>query len=211
MAAINPNTKRPNQNSCFIAMSGFGKSQALKNVLPRRGVRAVFWDPDNDHPGQHYADKKAFVAALIAACKSGQGFRIAWDGVVDVATFEWWCEVVWNILDGNKITYIGIEELADVSETAGKASFWWGQLNRKCRKYGGILMWTSQRSQEVSKTAYSQAAVKYIGYPNDGANVKALADMVQVNESDLKALKPLEFYRREWVNTEKIQFKYIEN
>jgi len=209
--AINPNTSRDNQNSCFIAMSGFGKSQALKNVLPPRGVRAVFWDPDNDHPGQHYDDKKAFVTALIAACKSGQGFRIAWDGAVDVETFEWWCSVVWNILDGDKLTYIIIEELADVSETAGKASPWWGQLNRKCRKYGGILMWTSQRSQEVSKTAYSQAAIKYIGYPNNGANLKALGEMVNVDPADLKRLQKLEFYRNETVNTEKVKFQIIKN
>lgn len=209
--AINPNTSRPNQNTCFIAMSGFGKSQALKNVVPSRGARVVMWDPDNDHKANHYSDRRQFVAALIAACKSGRGFRIAWDGVINLETFEWWCAVVWNILDGNKITEIVIEELADVSETAGKASPMWGQLNRKCRKYGGILRWTTQRSQEVSKTAYSQAAVKYIGYPNDGANLKALSDLVQVSESDLKALQPLEFYRREHIKTEKIQFKYIES
>ena len=209
--AINPNTSHSNRNTCFIAMSGFGKSQALKNVLPRRGVRVVLWDPDNDHKANHYSDKRAFVAALIAACKSGRGFRIGWDGAVDVATFEWWCQVVWSILDGDKLTYIVVEELADVSESAGKASFYWGQLNRKCRKYGGILNWTTQRSQEVSKTAYSQCAIKFIGYPNDGANLKALAGMVQVSEDDLKGLQKLEFYRREHLDTQKIRFDIIKD
>lgn len=209
--AINPNTQHHNQNKCFIAMSGFGKSQALKQTLPGRGARVVLWDPDNDHKAHHYSDKKAFVSALIAACKSGKGFRIGWDGVVDVPTFEWWCQVVWEILDGNKITHVVIEELADVSESAGKASFWWGQLNRKIRKYGGILYWTTQRSQEVSKTAYSQAAIKFIGFPNTGAKLKELASMVEVSEQDLRSLKPLEFFIREHITTTRKQFPYIPN
>lgn len=209
--AINPNTSHSNRNTCYIAMSGFGKSQALKQVIPSRGARIILWDPDNDHKAHHYADRKEFIAAVIAACKSGRGFRIGWDGLVDVDTFEWWCSVVWSVLDGNKELIAVIEELADVSESAAKASFWWGQLNRKIRKYGGILHWTTQRSQEVSKTAYSQCTIKYIGYPNDGANLKALASMVGVSEEDLKALQPLHFYRREHIKTEKVIFQYVPN
>lgn len=209
--AINPNTGLRNCNACYVAMSGFGKSQALKQVVPNRGVRVVLWDPDNDHKAHHYDDKKKFIAALIAACKSGKGFRVGWDGVVNVETFEWWCEVVYSILDGNKITFIVVEELADVSESAGKASFWWGQVNRKCRKYGGVLHWTTQRSQEVSKTAYGQSAIKYIGYPNNGSNLKVMAGMINVSIDDLKALKPLHFYRNEHVVTEKVVFQYVPN
>lgn len=209
--SVNPQPSLPNKNACYIAMSGFGKSQALKQVVPLRGVRHVLWDPDDDHKGVHYDDRSKFISALKSACKAnakGAGFRIAWNGTVDVETFEWWCQAVWHVLDGNKITYITVEELADVSETSGKASPWWGQLNRKCRKYGGRLNWTSQRSQEVSKTAYSQAAIKYIGYPNDGANLKSLCAMVQVSEEEIKNLKPLSFFRREHINTTKVQFKY---
>lgn len=209
--AINPNTRHSNRNTCYIAMSGFGKSQALKQNIPSRGARVILWDPDNDHKASHYQNKREFVAAIIAAVKSGRGFRIAWDGQVDVETFEWWCSVVWSVLDGDKETLVVIEELADVSESAAKASFWWGQLNRKIRKYGGVLHWTTQRSQEVSKTAYSQCAVKFIGYPNDGANLKALATMVAVSEDNLKALKPLEFYRREHLDTKLIKFEYVPN
>jgi hypothetical protein len=207
--AINPRPDLPNQNTCYIAMSGFGKSQALKQVVPLKGVRHVLWDVDDDHKGAHFDDKKEFISALVEACKSkSAGFRIGWNGACDVETFEWFCSVVWHILDGNKTTYITVEELADVSETSGKASPWWGQLNRRCRKYGGRLNWTSQRSQEVSKTAYSQAAIKYIGYPNDGANMKQLVDMVQVSSDELKGLKPLEFFRREHVETKKVKFRY---
>lgn len=207
--AINPRPSLPNKNTCYIAMSGFGKSQALKQTVPGRGVRHVLWDPDDDHKGSHYDDKGQFVRALKSACKSGQGFRIAWNGDIDVETFEWWCAVVWHILDGTKITYITVEELADVSETSGRATPNWGKVNRRCRKYGGRLNWTTQRSQEVSKTAYSQAAIKFIGYPNDGANIKALSLMVQKTDDELKALKPLYFYRREHIETEPVKFRYV--
>ena len=206
--AINPNPSLPNRNTCYVAMSGFGKSQALKQTVPTTGVRHILWDVDDDHRGSHYDDRREFITALKRGVNSGKGFRIAWNGAVDVATFEWWCGVCWAVLDGRKLTYLTIEELADVSETSGKASPMWGQLNRKCRKYGGILNWTTQRSQEVSKTAYTQAAIKYIGYPNDGANLKQLSELVGVSDAELKALQPLEFYRREHINTEKVKFKY---
>lgn len=209
--AINPNTELKNRNCCYIAMSGFGKSQALKNILPSRGVRVVLWDPDNDHKANHYSTKKEFVAALISAVKSGRGFRIGWDGQVDVETFEWWCSVVWSLLDGHKELFIVVEELADVSGSTGKASEMWGQVNRKCRKYGGVLHWTTQRSQEVSKTAYAQAAIKYIGYPNNGSKVKDLAELIGVTAADLKSLKPLEFFRNEHIDTKKVKFNFIPN
>ncbi len=206
--AINPNPSLQNRNTCYIAMSGFGKSQGLKNTVPTAGVRCVMWDPDDDHKGQHFDDRGEFIRALKAGCNSKKGFRIGFNGEVTVEAFEWWCNAVWHILDGKKTTYIVVEELADVSETSGKATPYWGQLNRKCRKYGGVLNWTTQRSQEVSKTAYSQAAIKYIGYPNDGANLKQLSQMVQVTEAELKGLQPLEFYRREHIDTKKVKFKY---
>ena len=209
--AINPNTGHTNQNACFVAMSGFGKSQALKAVLPERGVRCLLWDPDNDHAAWntfYFDDRKKYARAVKRAIKSGQGFRLAFDGEVTVDNFEWWCSVVWAVLDGNLPMYVVVEELADVSPSAGKATPYWGQVNRKCRKYGGRLLWTTQKSQEVSKTAYDQAAIKYIGYPNDGSNLKRMAEMVDKKPEELKQLKPLEFYRREQTITEKVRFEY---
>lgn len=208
--AVNPSTARSNLNTCYVACSGFGKSQALGNnpAIPKSKARVVLWDIDHDHKAQHFEQKTAYIRALRAALRSGKGFRLAWAGRCDQDTFEWWCRVVWSALDGNRETFIIVEELADVSPNSGKASRWWGQVNRRCRKYGGILHWTTQRSQEVSKTAFDQAAVKYIGYPNDGARVGHLAALAGVSADDLMKLEPLQFYRREGREVKQVQFKY---
>ena len=208
--AKNPDTTRPNKNTCYVACSGYGKSQALggNTDLPKKGVRVLLWDVDNDHKATHYENKLQFEKAIELGLKNRKPFRFAWSGRCDVETFEWWCGEVWKALDGRWDTYIVVEELADVSVCSGKASPNWGQLNRRCRKYGGILHWTTQRSQEISKTAFDQAAIKYIGYPNEGARTAHLCGLAGVSEPDLLGLKPLEFYRRHGQETKKIKFAY---
>ena len=177
-------------------------------AIPKAGARVLLWDIDHDHRAVHIGERGAYVRALLGALRSGKGFRLAWDGACSVEAFEWWCGVVWAALDGNYSTYIMVEELADVSPSSGKATPVFGELNRKCRKYGGELHWTTQRSQEVSKTAYDQAVVKYIGFPNDGARADHLARIAGVPEADLFKLNPLEFYRRAGGTTEKIALRY---
>ena len=209
--AINPNTAHSNQNTCFVAMSGGGKSQALKDVLPRRGVRCVLWDIDNDHSAYntfYYNDRKRYIRHLKSALRGGGGFRLAWDGANDLETFEWWCSVVYSILDGNKKTYIVVEELADVSPSAGKASQYWGELNRKCRKFGGVLLWTTQRSQEVSKTAYGQCENYFIGVQKNGQKIAHLAQAAGVSESQISTLDKLEFFKTRGNETERVKIKY---
>ena len=214
--AKNENTGWSNENTCYVAMSGYGKSQALRQNpdIPSRGARVFLWDTDNDHATRsthYFSNWHQYTEAVLAGMKSGEGFRLAWNGLVDVKIFEAWCQLVWECLNGDRRTYIIIEELADISPGAGKATFWFGQINRKCRKYGGILHWTTQKSQEVSKTAYSQAAVKYIGFPNEDAppsTVAHLARIAGVESSELLALNELEFYRRAKKETVKLALKY---
>jgi len=209
--AINPNTQHKNQNTGFIAMSGAGKSQALMNTLPTRGVRCLLWDIDNDHAQYntfYYNDKRKYIRAVKSAIKSGYGFRIAWDGANDVETFEWWCSVVYAALDGNHLTYIVVEELADVSPSSAKATQNFGEINRKCRKFGGVLLWTSQRSQEIAKTAYTQCDTFFIGKQKRSAKVKNLAELIGESEEAIKALKPMQFYKSVLDVAHKVNIKY---
>lgn len=196
--AINENTEWPNRNALYLAASGGGKSQCIKqsSEIPKSGVRVIGWDPDRDHDLRHYTDRRAFVRALKSAIKSGRGFRLGWSGDSSPETFQWWCRVVWAALDGNVNTYLLIEELADVESSPGKASPPFGQLLRRCRKYGGILHAVSQRGTEIPKTCYTQCEIKYVGIQR-GPDVKRMAKECGVFESDIKALKPLEFIRVE--------------
>lgn len=211
--AVNQNASLTNNHTGYVAMSGYGKSQALKQnqAIPSKGVRVLLWDVDEDHKASHYDKRTAFYGALMAGMRSGAGFRIAWSGQSDVKTFEWFCEIAWHCLDGNKPLFLIIEELADVSPSSGKATPFCGQLFRRSRKYNGQIHWTTQRSQEVPKTAYSQSAVKYIGYPDETCsprNADELGRIAGVEGAKLYGLQPLEFYRRADKATEFIKLKY---
>ena len=203
--AINQKPELPNLHTGYIAMSGYGKSQALKQNpdVPRRGVRVLLWDPDEDHQAHRFKVWNQLVRAVLAGIKSGQGFRIAWSGDVSLEIFNAWCRLVWQCLDGNVPTWVIIEELADVQPSAGKATQEFGELCRKGRKYGARLHWTSQRSQEVSKTVFDQTQIYYIGYPNDTAARPYVERLARIagcpsGAEDLYALEPLQFwYRRD--------------
>lgn len=197
--ASNPNPALPNKNTCYLAASGFGKSQALRQnpAIPKGSARVLLWDIDHDHPAKHFDSRADFLEALLLFEKAGRGYRLAFSGDPSIVNFEWWCGVVWRVLDGRKKTHVLIEELADVSQTIGRASPRWGELIRRGRKYGMVLHWTSQRSAEVSKTAFTQCPIKYIGQPDEGADLKRMAEMAQVPDDKLQALNPLEFYIKE--------------
>lgn len=215
--AINPDTSLDNRHTLYLACSGGGKSQAVyQNAqLPKRGVWHVLYDPDEDHPARRFYSIDAFKAGVIAAVKEvrrrGGGFRVAYCGDADLSSFEAWCAIVWDILDGRRLTYITIEELAAVSETAGKASPNFGRLLNRSRKYGGVINATTQRGTEISKTAYVQCGTKLVGI-QEGADVERMAKLCALWPDQIKQLKPLEYWvKRAGHDPEllKLQYKKI--
>lgn len=196
--AINPNPEHPNRHTLAAGCTGSGKSQAVKQkLLPNgSGHRVILWDPDEDYriaPACRFIQRAAFARAVRHAVASGKGFRLAWSGAVDQATFEYFCKVCWAALDGRHLTHIVVEELADVEPSAGKASGTWGELLRKSRKYGGVIIPVTQRGAEVSKTCWNQMAVKWIGQQK-GNDLKRMAVEADVTEAELRTLEPLEFF-----------------
>lgn len=196
--AINPDASLPNRHALAAGCTGSGKTQAVKQrLLPKgKGHRVILWDPDEDYrvaPSCRFTERAAFARAVRQALASGRGFRLAWSGRVDTGTFDWFCRVCWAALDGRHLTYIGIEELADVEPSSGKAANAWGELLRKSRKYGGILIPVTQRGAEVSKTCWNQMAEKWIGQ-QQGTDIKRMAGEASVSQSDLQGLAPLQFF-----------------
>lgn len=192
--AINPRPVLPNKNTLYLARSGGGKSQALKQnrEIPRSGARVVLWDKSHDHKAHHYDNKKAFIRAYIAGLESNRGFRIAYAGGVGVDDFEWFCRAVWHGLDGNNMTYVIAEELSEVCLSISKASPEAARLLNQGRKYGMRFHGTSQKPQEISKTYYDQCPVKWIG-PQIGANIKKFAKEAGLAEQQINELNDLEF------------------
>ena len=192
--AIQPRPSLPNKNTLYLARSGGGKSQALKQnrEIPKSGVRVILWDKSHDHKAHHYDNKRAFIRALMAGLKSGKGFRIAYAGGVDVGDFEWWCKAVWAALDGQNITYVVVEELSEVCLSVAKASPEAARLLNQGRKYGMRFHGTSQKPQEISKTYYDQCPIKYIG-PQIGANIRKFAREIGEPDGRVGDLSDLEF------------------
>lgn len=201
--ARNENVAHPNGHTFYLAMTGGGKSTALKANpdIPKRGGRALIYDPDLDHWALHTHTLAEFLRHVRAANRSGKSYRIAYTGRQDdqkqtVENFERFCRIVWAVLDGTPGREIDviIEELADVSPGAGRATVEFGRLLRRSRKYGCRLHMTSQRPQEIAKTALSQAGRLFVGLQQTSADRRHLASMIDVPETDLATLKPLEFY-----------------
>jgi|GEM_PF-1981658 len=178
-----------NQHTLIMMRSGGGKSLYLRQsgLIPSRGVRAVFWDIDKDHDCHHYSNRSDFLKALIRAHKSGRGFRIGWGGDNERKTYEWFLQCVWEILDGTKLTYIAVEEAADVSEGAGSARGIERTMLNRSRKYGGRFIAVTQRPQEISKTVFS-ASVRHIVGVQSRKDLKYVSDNTGVAQSAVLAL-----------------------
>lgn len=193
----NRNLKLPNRHTLYLATSGGGKSQALGQnpEIPKAGARVILWDHAGDHPGLHYRSRVRFLTALDAANRSGGGFRIAYAGERSPEAFEWFMNVCWRMLDGNKLTYVLAEELSAVCTSTAKASPNAARFLNESRKFGGIFHGTSQKPQEVSKTYYDQCGLKFIGQQKGLAMRKRMAMEIGVAPTDIAALEQLEFYR----------------
>lgn len=207
--ARNPDTKRENRHCWIGAKTGGGKSQILRNeLLPARGVRALFWDIDTDHKCTRFTDRGQFLKALKAADKSGKPYRIGWSGEDDSETFEWFCRSVWAVLDGQHETYVVCEEMADQG-MGQRLPQYLRKIMVRGRKYGAILITTTQRCQEVPKALITQAANRYIGLHED-QDAHYLQKAVGIKSPDIEALKPLTFWHKGPDGVQKVATKYRE-
>lgn len=194
--ARTPNPSLKNLHTLYISKSGGGKSQAMRqNPENLKPGRHLYWDESRDQrlPGLlYFNDKVRFVECLDKSLNQ-KYFRIGWDGIRDKKTFEWWCQVVWAIADGNKKTCLWIEELSKVNNS-GEASPAHALILNEGRKYGLIHNATTQRPQEISKTVYDNTTQYFIGQQKR-ANVEKFVVELDLSRNELSALRPMEFYK----------------
>lgn len=190
--AVNERSDLPNQSAFYAAMSGGGKSQAVRQA--KKGRRVIAWDPDRDHPVKTRVTSIRALVEFLRVHGKGAAFSVAYSGDNTPEAFELFCAAVWAVLDGTKRTDIIIEELADVSRSTGKAGKWAGQLIRRGRKYHGVMHAVTQRPQEVPKTIFSQCAYKWIGQQDGEVDTIAMSKRADVSPEQIKALEPLQFW-----------------
>jgi hypothetical protein len=159
----------------------------------------VLWDNNRDHPAHQYTNLAEFIRALGRGHKSGRGFRIAYTGDPSPAAFEVWAHGLWEILDGNRETYVLIEEYSDCCPGAGplnpKSFFYHRRLWTQGRKYGAIIHATSQRPQLISKDALGNAGIIW-GSHMDLSAAKRVAAELDIHHNELRACLPGEFFYR---------------
>lgn len=208
---VNQNTELSNAHCFVTAKTGGGKSQYMKNeLIPKRGARVLFWDVDSDHLCTHYKDKEQFLKAVERE-RYNDSFRIGWAGDDSQEAFVWFCLVAWRILDGNKTTYIVLEELADL-EMGQKTLPKLGTLLKRGRKYGARVIANTQRIQEVPKALITQASQVFIG-KQSAHDAKYLERLTGLKAGEIERLPELSFYTQRsdtWVKV-KTQYRKAAN
>lgn len=209
--AVNENTSLKNNHALYLAKSGYGKSQTLKRQggCPSQGARVLLWDNNRDHQAHQFKSLGDFARAVDAANKSGRGFRIAYTGDPSPDAFEIFAEVLWEILDGRKLTYCIIEEYSDCCRGAGLLSpsndYYHRRLWTQGRKYGAILHATSQRPQMITKDALGNAGIIWASHM-DMAAAKRVAAELDIHPDQLRECGVGEFfYRNNGSQAEKIR------
>lgn len=193
--AVNEDSSLPLRHVFVTAKTGGGKSQIMRNdIVPRSGIRAFFWDVDNDHYCTRFDNKGKFLKAVKTAISSGKPFRIGWNGEDDQDTFTWFCEVVWRVLDGDNDTYVVLEELADL-EMGQRTLSGLGKLMKRGRKYGAVVISNTQRVQEIPKALITQSKDVYIG-KQSAHDAKYLERVLGINAANIENLKELSFYTK---------------
>lgn len=186
--AINENTSKPARHVLVIGDTGAGKSQMLRTLIPDRGVRVLAFDPDRDHVVHHFKTGAEWAKEVMRALKTGKNFRLAWEGD-NPQDFERFCKCTFDALDGRYDTHIIMEEAAEFAGTSGPARGAFGNLQRRARKYGGILYTVGQRAAEVPTTARRQAQVKYIGFV-DPEDREAAAKLAGLTVEQIAEIEP---------------------
>ena len=189
---INPDRSHKNQHTLYLAKTGCGKTEDViqNKEIPKRGARVLLWDPNDDYQNViRFTSLSDYRQALIKAIKSGKGFRLAFSGMQTRKNFIKWCELVWLSLDGNKRTYIIIEESAAVSVSSSKAESFDGVLINQSRKYGGVVHLVAQRPASIPKDLVTQFRYMHIGQQanrdinpvslNSGIDAETIQDIKQ--------------------------------
>ncbi|WP_101675630.1 type IV secretory system conjugative DNA transfer family protein [Alloalcanivorax mobilis] len=210
--AVNKNPALDARHTLVVGATGAGKSQAIKNLIPRRGVRVIAFDPDGDHGCHEFASLPAFARELKRADRSGRNYRLAYTGATSPDDLQRFCSCVWAVLDGNRDTHVILEEAAQFTSGSGPATDALANLYLRSRKYGGILYGVGQRAAEIPSTMRMNSAHKYIGVLQGSLDAKAAMAMTDIPVETLLKTPPkqLRFWRKsDGEAPEYLQFKYL--
>ncbi|WP_281832885.1 ATP-binding protein [Vibrio nigripulchritudo] len=204
MQPIRANNSLSNHHTWVCGMSGCGKTSAAKKLFIRPSDQVAIFDPLGDYKDElsgrvvrGYPTLKKFAIALLAGRKTKQGFKIAYQPERETTPkdFDEFCRVVWAAGDGmhSKPLVVVCEEVAEHSESAGKAVGYHGKLLRLGRKFNIRTVNMFQRGQEVSKTIIDNCQFACVMMQKTDASADYLQKMTGINAKEIMGLAKLEY------------------
>ncbi|MEK0158807.1 hypothetical protein WLQ65_06545 [Pseudoalteromonas piscicida] len=216
--AINSNNALKAKHVCYLAGTGGGKTTAVK-LLDMVGDQCAIFDlyGDYKYDGRkkghfnglggravyHYTNRKQFAQAFVEAWRSGKKFVVAYSPEfpkslkgdqlkkAKQAELYWFGQLMWEAADGNRELHVVIEELAKLSDTAGKDDSIIGEMATGGRKFGVVLHTVFQRSQEVPKTIWNNSPRKVIGAQEAQADAKRVSVELDADLQDIYLISKL--------------------
>lgn len=182
----------------FFGTTGSGKTYQLQNHPAWKTCkRVLIWDPEESYKVKYrIKDDEALKAFYHKNLGYSGEFVVGFSpNSINEESFELFCQIAlrWGHA-GNPLLVI-VEELADVARI-GKASPYWGQLARKGRKYGTVILYASQKPQEIDKTIIDQSAVFGTGMLKTRLPRKYMAELLDVSLEEISSLKEKDFIFR---------------
>ncbi|MBZ0105535.1 MAG: hypothetical protein K8H84_07870 [Sulfuricella denitrificans] len=194
-----------NQASIIAVMgaSGSGKSTYIKRTLRKpKPARLMIWDPMQEYAefGQVF-DSMSLMVDMLG--KTGRGkfavvFQPAANEKARAKQFDVFCGIAMAL--GN-LTLVA-EELKFVTKP-GSAPIRWSAVTMTGRHKGLRVIGASQRPASIDKDFLGNCTTIRTGrlaYPED---MKAVAKAMQVQESEIAALKPLEWIEKNMATGQK--------
>ncbi|WP_102796758.1 hypothetical protein [Bowmanella denitrificans] len=220
--AINPNNALDLRNVCYVAASGNGKGVAIQNMglIPAKPFLAIF-DPYGEYRWKdrkgglggravyHFTDRRSFARSFVTAWNSKKPFRLAYQpsGGTSRTELLWFCRLMWEASDGKRELHVLVEEMARMTETAGKEDSILGECYTGGRKFGQIWHAAFQRSSEIPKTVWSNSPFKAIGGQESMIDAERMAKELSCTVADVIELGKL---NQDWaVNGKKTRLHYL--
>ncbi|TMO62858.1 helicase HerA domain-containing protein [Pseudoalteromonas aurantia] len=151
-------------------------------------------------PVYHFSTRKSFAKSFVDAWRSGKKFVVAYSPefpdslkgddlrIARKAELEWFGQLMWKALDGNRRLDILVEEYAKLVDSIAKDSSIIGEIATGGRKFGGVLHTVFQRSQEVPKTIWNNSPRKVLGAPEAKADAESASKELSIRAAEVVKL-----------------------